>query len=72
MIAEDLIKRIDKLEMLFAEQEYGVESLNQVVTRQAQDIDALGQSIDHLKKQIEDLKQMAPDNAVWEEKPPHY
>ena len=72
MTLENLQTRIDKLEILFSEQEYTVESLNSVVTRQAQEIDQLTDSIDLLKFQIKEFKKQLPDSAIVDEKPPHY
>jgi SlyX protein len=72
MMTEDLISRIDRLEILFTEQEFTVESLNTVITRQAQDIDQLTNKIDLLKQQIKDLKKQIPETTIVDEKPPHY
>ena len=72
MNTDDLHARIDKLEVLFSEQEYTVESLNAIVTRQAQDIDKLHIKINLLKHQIREFKKDIPESAVLDEKPPHY
>ena len=72
MTIENLQTRIDKLEILFSEQEYTVESLNTVVTRQAQEIDQLSDTVDLLKHQIQEFKKQIPESAIVDEKPPHY
>ncbi|MCK4708707.1 MAG: SlyX family protein [Gammaproteobacteria bacterium] len=72
MTIENLQTRIDKLEILFSEQEYTVESLNTVVTRQAQEIDKLSDTVDLLKHQIQEFKKQIPESAIVDEKPPHY
>ena len=72
MNIDDLITRIDKLEFLFSEQEHTVESLNNVVIRQAQEIDLLTDNIELLKHQINEFKKQIPEMAVVDEKPPHY
>ena len=72
MTLEKLQARIDKLEILFSEQEYTVDSLNSVVTRQAREIDQLTDSIDLLKFQMKEFKKQLPDSAIVDEKPPHY
>lgn len=72
MTIDNLTTRIDKLEILFSEQEYTVESLNTVVTRQAQEIDQLSDTIDLLKQQIQEFKKQFPEPTVVDEKPPHY
>jgi len=72
MNADELHARLNKLEILFSEQEYTVESLNAVVTRQAQDIDKLHLKINLLKHQIKEFKKNTPETAIVDEKPPHY
>ena len=72
MTQQHLIDRIDKLEILFSEQEFTVEALNAVITRQTLQIDALEDKIDLLKQQLKELKKQIPDNAIVDEKPPHY
>lgn len=72
MTIDDLITRIDNLEVLFSEQEHTVESLNNVVIRQARDIELLTDKIDLLKHQIKEFKKQIPETAIVDEKPPHY
>ena len=72
MTQQHLIDRIDKLEILFSEQEFTVEALNAVITRQTLQIDALEDKIELLKQQLKELKKQIPDNAIVDEKPPHY
>ena len=72
MTQQHLIDRIDKLEILFSEQEFTVEALNTVITRQTLQIDALEDKLELLKQQLKELKKQIPDNAIVDEKPPHY
>lgn len=72
MTIDNLITRIDKLEILFSEQEYTVESLNTVVTRQAQEIGLLTDTVELLKHQVKEFKKQIPESAIVDEKPPHY
>ena len=72
MTQQHLIDRIDKLEILFSEQEFTVEALNAVITRQTLQIDALEDKIELLKQQLKELKKQIPDNAILDEKPPNY
>ena len=72
MNAADNNARISRLEILFSEQEYTIESLNSVITRQTQDIQQLNLQLDLLKQQIKELKNQLPHTAVVDEKPPHY
>ena len=50
------LEKIAKLEMLFAEQEYTVQTLNDIVTRQDRDIVKLKADYQDLKFQYLDLK----------------
>ena len=64
--------RINRLEIMFSEQEYTIEALNTVVTRQALELDQLSTQVELLKLQIKDLKTEMPDNEILDERPPHY
>ena len=64
--------RINQLEILYSEQEYTIEALNSVVTKQAQDIEYLNIQLDLLKHQIKEMKKQLPQNNIIDEKPPHY
>jgi uncharacterized coiled-coil protein SlyX len=69
------IEQIAKLEVLFAEQEYTVQTLNDIVTRQDRDIAKLMKDYQELKFQYLDLKSQLPDQPSHEassEVPPHY
>ncbi len=72
MTQQDLIDRIDKLEILFSEQQHTVETLNSVVTQQADLIDTLEDQIGQLKQQFRELRQQIPETTIVDEKPPHY
>lgn len=69
------LEQIAKLEILFAEQEYTVQTLNDIVTRQDRDIAKLMIDYQDLKLQYIDLKSQLPDQPGQEassEVPPHY
>jgi len=66
------LEQIAKLEMLFAEQEYTVQTLNDIVTRQDRDISKLMSDYQDLKSQYIDLKSQLPDQGNSPEIPPHY
>jgi uncharacterized coiled-coil protein SlyX len=66
------LEKIAKLEMLFAEQEYTVQTLNDIVTRQDRDIVKLKTDYQDLKFQYLDLKSQMPDQGSSSEVPPHY
>jgi uncharacterized coiled-coil protein SlyX len=67
--------QIAKLEVLFAEQEYTVQTLNDIVTRQDRDIAKLKVDYQDLKLQYLDLKSNLTDQTGQDassEIPPHY
>jgi uncharacterized coiled-coil protein SlyX len=66
------LEKIAKLEILFAEQEYTVQMLNDIVTRQDRDIAKLKIEYRDLKFQYLDLKSQIPDQGSSSEIPPHY
>ena len=72
MTSTDNNARINRLEILFSEQEHTIETLNSVITRQDQDILQLNLQLNHLKQQIQELKQQLPPATLVDEKPPHY
>jgi len=64
--------RITQLEVLFSEQEYTIETLNSIVTRQTLNIESLNAQLDLLKYQVKELKLQMPETSIVDEKPPHY
>ncbi|MDJ0834770.1 MAG: SlyX family protein [Gammaproteobacteria bacterium] len=72
MNAADNNARIDRLEIMLSEQEYTIETLNSVITRQSRDILELTQQLDLLRLQIKELKKQVPQAPIIDEKPPHY
>lgn len=66
------LEQLAKLEMLFAEQEYTVQTLNDIVTRQDRDITKLKLDFEMLKLQYLDMKSQLPDQETAPEIPPHY
>ena len=73
MTTNDHDTRISKLEIMFSEQEYTIDALNTVITRQDREITALLQQLELLKNQVREIKKMVPEGeATVDEKPPHY
>lgn len=66
---EQIISRIDALEMLIAHQERSIAELNEVVTAQWRKIDALDRLILQLR---EELQNISPARDAPEPPPPHY
>ncbi len=65
-----LNERIDALEVRIAYQDETIETLNQTITAQWQQIDALTRQLGQLREQLQDAEgdTVAPLN----ERPPHY
>lgn len=69
---QDISTHITRLEMLYSEQEYTIQALNQIATRQDQEISRLRSDLELLKQQYRDLKTDLPQPPSGDEKPPHY
>ena len=68
---EDIGARLNRLEMLFSEQDYTIQALNQITSRQDQEMRQLRSDLQLLKRQYVELKTNLPPQAV-DDKPPHY
>ena len=62
--------RIDALEMRLAYQDVTIETLNQTITEQWKQIDALTRQVAELKERLQEAERHAPGPA--NEPPPHY
>lgn len=70
---ESLQARLDRLEIIYAEQEYTIQSLNDTVTRQNREISRLTTDIQQLGQQIQALRTDSSSEIESEfEIPPHY
>lgn len=65
-------ERLEKLELLFMEQEQAIEALSQQVYLQQQEIRRALQEIEHLNDKIRALQPALLGNATDEPPPPHY
>jgi SlyX protein len=65
-----LSERIDTLEMRLAYQDVTIETLNQTITAQWKQIDALTRQLAELKDRLQDAESNAPGPV--NERPPHY
>ena len=70
----DLVARITHLEVALAHQQRDYETLNLVVTEQANQVDRLRRSLQRLTERIEALQTAAetPPRNLEDDKPPHY
>ncbi len=65
--------RLQRLESLHSEQDYTIQSLNDMVARQDQDILRLQRDLQDLRNQLQNLKSnIDSDISPEHEKPPHY
>jgi len=65
-----LSERIDALEMRLAYQDVTIETLNQTITEQWKQIDALARQVAELKERLQEAESHATGPA--NEPPPHY
>ena len=65
-----LVDRIDALETRLAFQDETIETLNQTITAQWQQIDALTRQVANLGERLQEAEAQAPGAA--NEPPPHY
>jgi len=75
MMNNDALKRLENIEILFSEQEYTIQTLNQIVTCHADKIDMLEEKIHLYKEQIIALQEAQSSEShddVIDERPPHY
>ena len=72
-MAQTLESRLEKLEVLYAEQDHTVQALNDVVSNQEREITQLKQSLKQLEQQISAIKSdLGGDIDPANETPPHY
>ena len=72
-MTESLEGKLTRLEMLYAEQDYTIQTLNDVVAQQSQEISMLHLNIERIKDQLQMLKAELSSNIhPIAEKPPHY
>ncbi len=67
---KDLSERIDALESRLAYQDQTIEQLNETITAQWKQIDALTRQLSALTERLQEAEATAP--APANERPPHY
>ena len=68
--SKDLSERVDAIEVRLTYQDETIESLNQVITAQWKQIDALTRQITQLNERLQEAEANAPGPS--NERPPHY
>jgi uncharacterized coiled-coil protein SlyX len=65
--------RLDRLEVLYSEQDYIIQALNDTISQQDRELTRLNLSIEQLRLQIQSLRsEVSPDINSGFEQPPHY
>jgi uncharacterized coiled-coil protein SlyX len=76
-VSKSLQSRLDKLELLYSEQDHTMQTLNDMVAQQGQEISRLHSRLEQIKAQLQSLKTEAasevesPSHGEFEI-PPHY
>lgn len=69
----NLQSRLDRLEVLYSEQDYTIQTLNNTVTQQDRDMTALALRLEQFQLQLQSLRsEVAGDVDSGFEQPPHY
>ena len=70
---DKLQARLERLEVLYSEQDYTIQTLNNTVSQQDREITALRLSIEQMRLQLQSLRSDQPgDTDPKFELPPHY
>jgi len=65
--------RLDSLELLYSEQDHTIQTLNDIVAQQSQEISRLNLQMEQIKLQLQSLKsESATETGSEFEIPPHY
>ena len=71
--ADNLQSRLDRLEALYSEQDYTIQTLNNTVTQQDRELTALTLRLEQVQLQLQSLRsEAAGDLDPGFEQPPHY
>ena len=65
-------ERIDALEMRLTFQDVTIETLNQTITEQWKQIDALAKQVERMTDRLQRVEENAPSSDAPEPPPPHY
>jgi uncharacterized coiled-coil protein SlyX len=72
-VSKSLQTRLDKLEALYSEQDHTLQTLNDLVAQQSQEISRLYSQLDQIKAQLQSIKtESASEIDSGFEIPPHY
>ena len=72
-MSDSLQSRLERLEILYSEQDYTIQSLNDMIAQQQQEISQLNLNIEQLKTRLQALASEHSGNIdPGFEQPPHY
>ncbi len=72
-MSDSLQARLDRLELLYSEQDHTIQTLNDMVAQQGQEISRLNLHLEKIKVQLQSLKtESASEVDSGFEIPPHY
>jgi uncharacterized coiled-coil protein SlyX len=72
-VSDSLQARLDRLELLYSEQDHTIQTLNDMVAQQSQEISRLNLHLEKIKVQLQSLKtESASEIDSGFEIPPHY
>lgn len=72
-MSNSLKTRLDSLELLYSEQDHTIQTLNDIVAQQSQEISRLNLQMEQIKLQLQSLKsESATETGSEFEIPPHY
>jgi uncharacterized coiled-coil protein SlyX len=65
--------KLDRLEVLYTEQEYTIQTLNDMLVQQNREISSMQADLAEFRSRLQAMKSELPDHSGSEfEKPPHY
>ena len=72
-MTDSLQPRVDRLEVLYSEQDYLIQALNDTISQQDREITRLNLNLEQLRLQMQSLQsELSPDINSGSEQPPHY
>jgi SlyX protein len=72
-VTDSLQSRLDKLEILYSEQDYTIQTLNELVAQQDREVARLTHNLEQLQQQLQTLRsELSGDTDSADQPPPHY
>jgi uncharacterized coiled-coil protein SlyX len=72
-MTDSLQPRLDRLEVLYSEQDYIIQALNDTISQQDRELTRLNVNLEQLRMQMQSLRsELSPDINSGFEQPPHY